>query len=189
MIPLVAQLSDADLARLTVFRNVASAVRDARQKEAQSGDAQVRMVDGYIEAGSALEQWQALCIAVRRTYLPRDKANFVKACEVVQAVDDTDGRARVSEILQRHDVIRQDLDGASRLNDQRVLHRDIFEAWLDAAVFQEFADKRQTFDELTTQYGKAVEGIGLHITQEMAEQVERLDDLIGELSGPNTPPS
>ena len=58
----------------------------------------------------------------------------------------------------------------------------MFEAWIDAMVFHDDPVKRQPFLAMADELGKAVEGIGLHLAERIAERLLELDDLVAESS-------
>lgn len=54
----------------------------------------------------------------------------------------------------------------------------------------EFADKRAHFDAIVKEFGKAVEGIVLHATYQMADCIVELDAVVADLLGePHFPPA
>ena len=79
--------------------------------------------------------------------------------------------------------VRDELESASILNDRRVTHAEIFEVWIDAMVLHEMPDKVRRFDAMLRELGKAVEGIGTHLCERIAEQVLALDDLVADVLG------
>ena len=177
-----AQLTHAERANLRVFRQVAAEARVALEA-ARRQDGEVQIVNGYIEAEGAGELVRNMCIPVRRAYLPSDPVSMGRIVKLVRSAAPPEILERVSRFEQNYAPIQQELDSASILNDRRVTHAQMFEAWIDAVVFHDIPTKRQPFLVLADELGKAVEGIALHLANRIADRLLELDDLIADFLG------
>ena len=149
----------------------------------------MRMIRGYVQSEAGLQRLRELCIPVRRIYLKGDPINFEKMAELLMDSTDPDVVAGTEYVMYFWNQIREELASTSILNETRVAHGEMFDAWLDAALFQDFADKRKRFDEMIAEYGKSVEGISWNLTERMAEQILQLDEVVAHALGePLAPP-
>ena len=177
-----AQLTHAERANLRVFRQVAAEARIALEA-ARRRDGEVRIVNGYIEAEGAGDLVRNMCIPVRRAYLPSDPVSMGRIVKLVRSAASPEILEGVSRFEQNYAPIQQELDSASILNDRRVTHAELFEAWIDAVVFHDIPTKRQPFLALADELGKAVEGIALHLANRIADRLLELDDLVAHFLG------
>jgi hypothetical protein len=90
---------------------------------------------------------------------------------------------RVSEVAAKYDKILQYLDSSTTLNDRQISHREVFEAWLDASIFGDFAGKDRRYGALLTECGKAVEGIAVRLTEMIGNHVLESDDVVAHVLG------
>ena len=177
-----AQLTHAERANLRVFRQVAAEARVALEAARQQ-DGEVRIVNGYIEAEGAGDLVRNMCIPVRRAYLASDPVSMGRIVKLVRSAASPEILQGVSQFEQNYAPIQQELGSASILNDRRVTHAELFEAWIDAVVFHDIPTKRQPFLALADELGKAVEGIALHLANRMADRLLELDDLVADFLG------
>ena len=157
-----------------MFRNVIADLRDLIEVE-DSADG-FKMVRGFVESDATLARLQAISIPVRRSYMPTDPINFDKMCAILESCDSEVVRAQVAKIKARYEVIQQELDSGSILDETRVLHSEILNAWLDAALYKDFGDRGKKFNDMVNRFGKTVEGIAWHLTERMAERILELDE-------------
>ena len=176
------ELSHAERANLRVFRQVAAEARVALGA-ARNQDRSMRIVNGYIESEGSLDRVRDMCIPVRRAYLKNDPVNMGRILEFVSARASDEIKALATGFQARYAPIQNELDSASILNDRRVTHAEMFEAWIDAMVFHDDPVKRQPFLAMADELGKAVEGIALHLAERIAERLLELDDLVAEFLG------
>ncbi len=176
------ELSHAERANLRVFRQVAAEARVALGA-ARKQDRSLRIVNGYIESEGSLDRVRDMCIPVRRAYLKNDPVNMGRVLEFVSARASDEIKALATGFQARYAPIQNELDSASILNDRRVTHAEMFEAWIDAMVFHDDPVKRQPFLAMADELGKAVEGIALHLAERIAERLLELDDLVAEFLG------
>ncbi len=177
-----AQLTHAERANLRVFRQVAAEARVALEA-ARGQDVEVRIVNGYIEAEGAGELVRNMCIPVRRAYLPSDPVSMGRIVKLVRSAVSPEILEGISRFERNYAPIQQELDSASILNERRVTHSEMFEAWIDAVVFHDIPVKRQPFLALADELGKVVEGIALHLANRIADRLLELDDLIAAFLG------
>ncbi len=176
------ELSHAERANLRVFRQVAAEAR-AGLGAARKQDRSLRIVNGHIESEGSFDRLRDMCIPVRRVYLKNDPVHMGRILEFVSARASDEIKALATEFQTRYAPIQNELDSASILNDRRVTHAEMFEAWIDAVVFHDVPAKRQPFLAMAEELGKAVEGIGLHLAERIAERLLELDDLVAEFLG------
>jgi hypothetical protein len=170
----MAVLNPEGTSKIRMFRNVIADLHDLIEVE-DSADG-FKMVRGYVESDATLSRLQAISIPVRRSYMPTDPINFLKMCEILESCDSAEVQTKVSKIKKRYAVIQQELDSGSILDETRVLHGEILEAWLDAALYKDFGDRGKKFNEMVTRFGKTVEGIAWYLTERIAERVLELDE-------------
>lgn len=174
-----AHLTPAERGNLRIFRQVAVEVRHALTMERGALD-DFRIVKGYIESDAARRRVRALCVPVRRTYLRSDPVNFERILTIVGRSSRPQVQELASGVRAGYEPIKQDLKSASILNDRRITHAEMFEAWVDAMVFYEAPDKVRRYQTMAHELGKVVEGIGLHLAERLAEQVLALDDVVAD---------
>jgi hypothetical protein len=170
----MAVLNSEGASKIRMFRNVIADLHDLIEVEDSAEG--FKMVRGYVESDEALTRLQAISIPVRRSYMPTDPINFSKMCEILESCDSPEVLERVSQLKQRYVVIQQELDSGSILDDTRVLHGEILEAWLDAALYKDFGDRGKKFNSMVTRFGKTVEGIAWYLTERIAERILELDE-------------
>jgi hypothetical protein len=175
--------SDADRTALRTFRRIADDVRRALPR-ATSGELRLRVVDGYIESEGWIEQFRPLCVPVRRTVMRSDSAYVGTIARILHAAAadpaHAEGGAAVS--AQYAAVVRE-METASTLGGRRITHGDLLRAWLDAAVFYDSTDKRRPYEDMVQDMGKAVEGIAMHLTLDIAAVLLSMDDLAADWIG------
>lgn len=175
-------LTPVERANLHNFRLIAAEVTRALQAE-RPRLTDLRIVNGYIESDAGLERVRALCIPVRRTYLKRDPINFNRILDVVARTSREEIHQRSLDLIARYEPIREELESISILNDRRVTHAEMFEAWIDAMVFFEAPDKVRRYQAMLQELGKPVEGIATYLMERIAEQIVLLDDLVADFLG------
>lgn len=141
------------------------------------------MVRGYVETEGEEARIRAVCIPVRRTYLQRDPINFLRILGIVKKTDRPEILAAAAALEARYRPILDELASASILNDTRVQHGEMFEAWIDSVVFHDVAAKRRRYVAMLDELGKAVEGIALHLAELMAACILELDDIAADVLG------
>lgn len=150
----------------------------------ETGDQRgMRIVDGYIENDAALNRTRALAVPVRRTYLRSDPVNFDRILDVIRRTSRDVIHDRAIHLSGEFAPIREELESVSILNDRRVRHAEMFEAWIDAMVFFDAPDKLRRYHGMVRELGKAVEGIGLHLCEQIAHKLLALDELVADFLG------
>ncbi len=112
--------------------------QDVRRALAALGGEQTsgrRMVDGYIEVDRWLERYRRLCVPVRRTFLPHDKASFKQSSAILRALADTELRRAADGASAAYQAVMEELGRETVLGGRRVRGTEMVKAWLDAAVF------------------------------------------------------
>lgn len=176
------QLTMRERSDLRIFRQVVVEARAALAMK--RGDiSSMRIVNGYVENDAALARVRALCIPVRRSYLKSDPVNFNRVIEMVRRCGGERMREFVEHVDARFQPLRDELASVSILNDTRVTHAEMFEAWIDAMVFFEIPDKVRKFEKMLNELGKAVEGIGLYLCERLGHELLVLDDLVADFLG------
>ena len=177
-----AQLTMRERSDLRIFRQVVVEARAALAMKRGSMSS-MRIVNGYVESDDALARVRALCIPVRRSYLTSDPVNFNRIIELVRRTGGDRMRGHVDHIDARFQPLREELASVSILNDRRVTHAEMFEAWIDAMVFFEIPDKVRRYERMLNELGKAVEGIGLHLCERIGNELLLLDDMVADFLG------
>jgi len=175
-------LTVTERSNLRIFRQVAAEVR--RALAMTPGDAtSMRIVNGYIENVAGVNRIRALTIPVRRAYLKSDPVNCQRILSVVKRTSRAEIHDRAVALVAKFEPVRDELESVSILNDRRVAHAEMFEAWIDAQVFFDQPDKLHKYQSMLLELGKAVEGIGLHLCERIANHVLELDDLVADFLG------
>lgn len=179
----------ADRQKLLLFRALAEdARRAALLVRGQSFP--LAMKNGYVEPSGIDRHVQSLCIPVRRAYADNDPVSFRRMVDILRRIDAPELRDRVDAIVTKYHAILSELRTPCILNDQRITFDRFLGTWFEAAVYMDFADKRARFDGIVNEFGKAVEGIVLHATHQMADCIVDLDAVIADLLGePHLPPA
>lgn len=175
-------LTPAERSKLRIFRQVAAEARAAMASPRDAGEG-FRVVNGYIESDITNTRVRNMCIPVRRAYLPSDPVNMRRIIAILEEKAPPTVLERVTVFRQHYAPIQQELDSASILNDRRVTHAEMFEVWIDAVVFHDIPAKRQPFLSMADELGKAVEGIGLHLAERIAERLIELDTVVADFLG------
>ena len=142
-----------------------------------------RMVDGYIEVEQWLERYRRLCIPVRRTFLPHDKASFRQSSAILCEVADPDLRRRAQEARAANQAVMDQLVREIVLGGRRVKGTEMVKVWLDAAVFYDSTEGRKPYEEMLGTLGKAVEGLAAEYTEDLARAVLMLDEVAARALG------
>lgn len=171
-----------DEGTLHTFRSLAQEVRIGFEKMKEASG-ELRVVHGYLESKDMVDAYRSLCLPVRRVYKDSDRISFRKVCAVLQQATAPGILEGVSQAVTGYEKALVDLNATTTLNDRQVPHRDVFEAWLDASIFGEFAGKDRRYTALLDECGKAVEGIAVRITELIANQVLELDDVVADALG------
>lgn len=171
-----------DEGTLHTFRSLAQDVRAGFEK-IKEASGELRVVHGYLESKDMVEAYRSLCLPVRRAYKESDRVSFRRICAALQQSDTASVLDGVSQAAARYDKVEADLNSTTTLNDRQVPHREVFDAWLDASIFGEFAGKDKKYRALLDECGKAVEGIAVRITELIANQVLELDDVVADALG------
>jgi hypothetical protein len=164
--------SDAEVVR--AFRRQAADVRRARSRPAPP-PAPLKVVGGYIETEGWLQETRQLCVPIRRIHLPSDKASYIRSGRILAQHDDPEISAGATAANDAYRTVLAELEVETILGGRKVRRGDMLKAWLDAAVFYDSHDKRKPYEHMLEEMGKAVEGIALHLTEQMADAVLALD--------------
>lgn len=174
-------LDPADLDVLHTFRHLSAEARvGLEQVRSRTGD--LHMERGYVESRNVVETYKPLCIPVRRAYRDSDRASFANVSKLLRAETDEKISDRLIAVTARYDRVRRDLDGHTLLNDRPLGHREIFDAWMDAVIFGSFGGMDAVYRRLLDECGKAVEGVAVRITEEIAECMLELDGIVAQLT-------
>jgi hypothetical protein len=160
--------------------------QDVRRALAALGGEQTsgrRMVDGYIEIDRWLERYRRLCVPVRRTFLPHDKASFKQSSAILRALADTELRRAADGASAAYQAVMEELGRETVLGGRRVRGTEMVKAWLDAAVFYDSTEGRKPYDEMLASLGKAVEGLAAEYTEDLARVVLLLDEVAAQALG------
>ena len=167
---------------LQTFRSLAEEVRTGfREMKEASGE--LRVVHGYLESKDTVRAYRSLCLPVRRAYNDSDRVSIKHTRAELTQSSRPEVSARVSDAATRYRKILEYLDSSTTLNDRQIPHRDVFEAWLDASIFGDFAGKDKTYSDLLSECGKAVEGIAVRLTEMIGNHVLELDDIVADVLG------
>ena len=166
--------SDAEIVR--AFRRQAADVRRARNRPAPAASP-LKVVGGYIEAEGWLQQTRRLCVPIRRIHLPTDKASFVRSGRILAQHDDAEIAAGARAANDTYRALLAELEVETILGGRKIKRGEMLKAWLDAAVFYDSHDKRKPYEQMLEDMGKAVEGIALHLTEQIADAVLALDQM------------
>ena len=164
------------------FRSLADEVRAGfRQMKEASGE--LRVVHGYLESKDTVEAYRSLCLPVRRAYKDTDRVSIRHTCEALRQSESADVLSRVQQAAQAYDSILAYVDSHTILNEQQLGHRRVFDAWLDASIFGDFAGKDRPYRALLDECGKAVEGIAVRLTEMIGNHVLELDEIVADALG------
>lgn len=172
-------LSDRERDGLRAFRRVAADTRVALATLA-GREHKLRVIDGYIEEEGWRQSYRLLCVPVRRAFLAQDKASFLSASKVVSRADNEQLLARANVVTTGYRALLLELDGSSSIGGERVNHGFLFRSWLDAAIFYDHPDKCRPYENLVEEYGKAIESIAVHLTEDMAARIVELDEVVAD---------
>lgn len=172
--------SDGEVVR--AFRRQAADVRRALGASDRAS-APLKVVGGYIQAEGWLQQTRRLSVPIRRIHLPHDKASFLRSCQILERDDDPAIAAGARAAGDAYRAFLAELEVQTTLGGRKIARGEMLRAWLDAIVFYDSHDKSQPYEEMLEEMGKAVEGIALHLTEQMAATVLELDDVAARALG------
>ena len=172
--------SDAEIVR--AFRRQAADVRRARNRPAPAASP-LKVVGGYIETEGWLQETRQLSVPIRRIHLPSDKASYVRSGRILAQHDDPAIAAGAATANDAYRAVLAELEVETILGGRKVRRGEMLKAWLDAAVFYDSHDKRKPYEQMLEEMGKAVEGIALHLSDEMADAVLALDTVAARALG------
>ena len=175
-------LTPTQQANLRIFRQVAAELRAALAMKRGASD-EFKIINGYIESEAETARIRKLSVPVRRSFLASDPVNFNRILDVVKTSRRDEIRNRAAILERDYQPIRDEVESVSILNDRRVAHGEMFEAWIDAMVFYEVSEKVRRYNASVNELGKAVEGIGLHLAERIAVLVLKLDDVVADYLG------
>lgn len=172
----------ADAESVRAFRRQAADVRRALKQP--SADAKpLKVVGGYIETEGWILQTRRLCVPVRRIHMPHDKASFIRSCKLLMQHEDESIASGARDAGSSYRAILDELDVETILGGRKITRGKMLQAWLDAAVFYDSHDKRRPYEQMLEEMGKAVEGIALDLTEQIAQAVLQLDDVAARALG------
>lgn len=177
---MIESLRESDLDSLRAFYQVAKDLRMAVETRGADGTGELKMVGGYIESEDVVENYRPLCIPVRRAYLRTDPAHLGRVCSILESLDEREAPG-AEEACGSYAAVVEDLESHTILNEQRLKHTEVFEAWLDAVVFGEFGHKDEPYRQLLQEYGKPVEGIAVRLTEGLTKSMLEVGDAVGRL--------
>jgi hypothetical protein len=155
---------------LRSYRRNAVHVRQALDAlAAESG--QVQVESGYLEDAGRIERYKRLSIPVRRALNDADRASFTAALAALPGDTDLCRRAR-----EAWSTLQQELDSTVVLGGAKVRRREILAGWLEAAAFYDKLERDRAYDQLIDRLGKAAEGIGAPLMEDVARVVVLLDE-------------
>ncbi len=172
--------SEAEVVR--AFRRQAADVRRALKATAPQAQP-LKVVGGYIEAEGWLQQTRRITVPIRRILLPHDKASFLRSCQILEKHDDEAIAAGARTAGDAYRGLLAELEIQTTLGGRKITRGELLRAWLDAVVFYDSHDKRQPYEEMLEDLGKAVEGIALHLTEQTSEIVLQLDEVAARALG------
>ncbi len=164
---------------LCLFRQVAVEARRAAAMQRDTGAA-FRVVNGYIESDAEMDRYRALSVPVRRTSRASDPVAVTRILEVLRRSTRSAIQTALVTFDERFSPLRDELASVSILNDQRVVHAELFAAWLDAMVFPEVAEKVRPYQAMVREYGKSVEGLSLFVAERWLDCIIALDDIVAD---------
>jgi hypothetical protein len=160
--------------------------QDARTALAAAGggEQRLRVVDGYIESANGIEGFRRLCVPVRRAILPNDNVYIGRTASIIaQAAHIPLYADSAKPVLSKYEALKTDLTSGSLLGGRRVSHGELLRLWLDAAVFYDNNDKRRPYEEMLREMGRAIEGIAMSLTTEVASVILEMDDFVADWLG------
>ena len=167
---------------LQTFRSLADEVR-AGFREMKEASGELRVIHGYLESKDTVGAYRFLCLPVRRAYNDSDRVSLKHARNELRQSSKPEVLEQVAQVVAKHEKILRYLDSYTTLNDRQIRHREVFSAWLDAAIFGDFAGKDRKYKALLTECGKAVEGIAVRLTEMIGNYVLELDDVVADVLG------
>jgi hypothetical protein len=173
-------LSESEQSTLRVFRRNAQDARTALASGGGSGQ-RMRVVDGYIESEGGVESFRRLGVPVRRAILANDNAYIGRTASIIALAARIPAYAEAaSAVIANHDSLQNELASGSLLGGRRVSHGELLRLWLDAAVFYDNNDKRRPYEEMLREMGRAIEGIAMSLTNEVASVMLTMDDFVAD---------
>jgi hypothetical protein len=176
-------MTPAEQEVVRAFRRQAQDARRALGALSADHSSGRRMVDGYIEVDRWLERYRRLCVPVRRTFLPHDKASFRQSASILRALADLELRGAADAATAAYQAVMEELGKEAVLGGRRVRGTEMVKAWLDAAVFYDSTEGRKPYDEMLASLGKAVEGLAAEYTEDLARAVLMLDEVAAKALG------
>ena len=193
------KLERAEQRRIDAFREVA---REVRGNSVVIGGLTIRSWlrpdSGKVEVELLpAEPFMALCVSVRKVYMKKGPAHFYNVNNIVGRYDRGDYRKRAAAVRADYELILRGNEVEFRLHGNRVLHEDIFKAWLNGYAFHQDAFEAPPTDsldyaQLKAAAGPIVDSIVQKVALQLAGCILEMDDVIADWLGterlPRIPP-
>jgi hypothetical protein len=191
-------LEQTEQRRIEAFREVAREVRrnsvvigglTIKHWLRQSGEVEVELLPG--------EPFMALCVSVRKVYMKNGPAHFYNVNNIFGRYDKGDYQKRAAAVRANYELVLRGNEVEFRVHGNRVLHEDIFKAWLNGYAFHQDAFEAPPTDsldyaQLKAAAGPIVDSIVQKVALQLAGCILDMDDVIADWLGaerlPRIPP-
>jgi hypothetical protein len=193
------ELDQTEQRRIAAFREVAREVRSnsvvvggltIKHWLRQSGEVEVELLPA--------EPFMALCISVRKIYMKNGPAHFYNVNNIVGRYDKGDYQKRAAAMRADYELVLRGNEVEFRVGGNRVLHEEIFKAWLNGYAFhqdafEEPASASLDYAQLKATVGPLVDSIVQKVALQLAGCILEMDDVLADWLGaerlPRIPPA
>jgi len=191
-------LEQAEQRRIDAFREVAREVSSnsvvisgltIKSWLRQSGEVEIELLPA--------EPFMALCVSVRKVYMKNGPAHFYNVNNIVGRYDKGAYQKRAAAVRADYELVLRGNEVEFRVHGNRVLHEDIFKAWLNGYAFHQDAFEAPPTDsldyaQLKAAAGPIVDSIVQKVALQLAGCILEMDDVIADWLGaerlPRIPP-
>ena len=183
------KLEQAEQRRIDASREVAREVRNnsvvisgltIKSWLRQSGEVEIELLPA--------EPFMALCVSVRKVYMKNGPAHFYNVNNIVGRYDKGVYQKRAAAVRADYELVLRGNEVEFRVHGNRVLHEDIFKAWLNGYAFHQDAfeappTESLDYAQLKAAAGPIVDSIVQKVALQLAGCILEMDDVIADWLG------
>lgn len=185
-------MEDHEKRSLAAFRKVA---REVRGSSIVSNGLTIkhglRQTENHVEVAIVLlppEALKSLCVSVRKVYMKGEPGYFYRVNKIVGRYDRGAYLERATAVRNTYELVLRGDDLEFRLQGSRVLHQELFEAWLNRYTFHDDAierpaDRAGAYEFLQSMAAPVVDAVVHKVALQLAGCVLEMDDLLADWLG------
>jgi hypothetical protein len=185
-------LDQSEERRIAAFREVA---REIRNNSVVTGGLTIKhwlRQDGEHAAVDVellpSEPFMALCVSVRKVYMRNGPAHLYNVNKIVGRYDTGEYRQRAAAVRADYELVLRGNEVEFRIQGKRVLHEELFKAWLNGYAFHQDAFEEPfgaalDYAQLQAALGPLVDSLVQKVALQLAGCILEMDDVIADWRG------